>query len=70
EPLVTPRLISVQGFALPFNQPLEAPTHINETYVHHNNKKIRTSWILYQESRFIVRIFFPLKYFCLSLLIS
>ncbi len=43
---------------------------IYKIHVHHHHEKIRTSWILYQESRFIVRIFFKLKYFCLSPLLS
>jgi len=31
--------------------------YIHETYIHYKYEKIRTSRILYQESRFIVRIF-------------
>ncbi|MGC3791765.1 hypothetical protein [Priestia aryabhattai] len=37
-------------FVLPSNQPLEAPTYMKQTYMHHTHKKIRTNWILHQES--------------------
>ncbi|MCY9017827.1 hypothetical protein MOF27_10355, partial [Priestia megaterium] len=53
-------------FALPSNQQLEA-SYLYKTYVHSTNEKIRTSLILHQESRFIVRIFLQLKYVCPSL---
>jgi len=35
-------------------------SHIYENYGHYSNKKIRTSWILHQESRLFVRIFLQL----------
>lgn len=35
---------------MPSNQPLEAPTYMKQTYMHHTHKKIRTNWILHQES--------------------
>jgi hypothetical protein len=38
--------------------------YIHETYVSHHYEKIRTSWILQQESPFIIRISLQLKYFC------
>ena len=40
---------------------------MEQAYVHPTNKKIRTSWILKQESQFIVRIFLQLNSFCPSL---
>jgi len=42
-------------------------SYIHKTYVHSTNEKIRTSLILHQEPRFIVRIFLQLKYVCPSL---
>lgn len=44
-----------------------ASSYIHEAYVHPTNEKIRTSGILKQESRFIVRISLQLNYFCPSL---
>ncbi len=49
-------------FALPSNQPLEATKQMKSTFTMHH-KKIRTNFILSQESRFIVRIFLKLNYF-------
>jgi hypothetical protein len=73
EPLVTPLLISGQDFAFrgrPVSLRLSLQSTARSIYIHdnHNNEKIRTSWILYQEPRLIVRIFLQLNYFCPSLL--
>ncbi|MEI2326301.1 hypothetical protein WKH45_19630 [Priestia megaterium] len=45
--LVTPLLISVQGFGL---LSTARSNYIYKTYVHDHHKKIRTSSILHQES--------------------
>jgi len=45
-------------FALPSNQPLEAPTHINETWVHHNNKKSERVWFSIKNLHSSFRFFF------------
>ncbi|MEH7474336.1 hypothetical protein V7158_21680, partial [Priestia megaterium] len=37
-------------FVLLPNQSLEAPTYMKQAYVHHTHEKIRTNWILHQES--------------------
>jgi len=39
---------------------LQSTARSNYTHDNHNNEKIRTSWILYQEPRLIVRIFLQL----------
>ncbi len=81
--LITPLLISVQNFAsapagshlfrfsrrsLLLALQLTARNHsLHETYVRYHYEKIRTSWILHQESQFTVRIFSLLNCFYCSL---